>query len=70
MTGYEKMESYITENVAPEKIIKETTSARMSAAAARRRFCHLNLLDRQFNPEPRTRPGSATSPSCTRARLT
>lgn len=51
MTGYEKMESYITENVAPEKIIKETTSARMSAAAARRRFCHLNLLDRQFNPE-------------------
>lgn len=23
----------------------------MSAAAARHRFCHLNLLDRQFNPE-------------------
>lgn len=33
------------------KADKETTSARMSAAAARRRFCHLNLLDRQFNPE-------------------
>lgn len=33
------------------KADKGTTSARMSAAAARRRFCHLNLLDRQFNPE-------------------
>ena len=33
------------------KADKGTTSTRMSAAAARRRFCHLNLLDRQFNPE-------------------
>lgn len=33
------------------KADKGPTSARMSAAAARRRFCHLNLLDRQFNPE-------------------
>src|SRR5699024_10989812 len=32
------------------KADKGITSARMSAAAARRRFCHLNLLDRQFNP--------------------
>ena len=30
--------------------MEDRQGARMSAAAARHHFCHLNLLDRQFNP--------------------